>query len=158
MMSDGRRTRRRWRWSNVPVPEPHVAGLLAGLVLHASKPQPLTEGRRFGRIRTAVGLASIVVGIATAAWAVRSAGNANLERPTALVTDGPYTYSRNPMYVAWTVLYAGVALLSNAAWPLVLLPPVAVASHLGVRREERELERAFGVEYREYRRDVPRYL
>ena len=62
------------------------------------------------------------------------------------------------MYVAWMFLYAGVTLLSNAAWVLVLLPAVAVANHVVVRREERELERTFGDEYHQYRRDVPRYL
>ena len=155
-MTDERRTR--WRWSNVPVPEPHVAGLLAGLALHMSRPWPLPSTRRFGRVFRLIGWTCVVVGIATAGWAVRTASDADLERPTALVTSGPYAFSRNPMYVAWMSLYAGVTLLSNAAWVLVLLPAVAVANHVVVRREERELERTFGDEYHQYRRDVPRYL
>ena len=142
----------------MPIPEPHAAGLLAGLVLHLTNPRKLTVGRRSGRIRTAVGLPSIVVGVAITAWAVRTADDANLERPDTLVTTGPYAFNRNPMYVAWTVLCAGVALLRNAAWPLVLLPRVAVVSHLVVLREERELERAFGDEFREYRFRARRYL
>lgn len=61
------------------------------------------------------------------------------------------------MDVAWTALYAGVALVLDAAWPLVLPPLVAGATHAVVLGEERVLERRFGEAYRTYRRSVPRY-
>jgi len=35
---------------------------------------------------------------------------------TALVTEGPFRYSRNPIYLALTLLYLGVAFLVNALW------------------------------------------
>jgi protein-S-isoprenylcysteine O-methyltransferase Ste14 len=56
--------------------------------------------------------------------AVRAAADVDLERPDQLVRREPYTFSRNPMYVAWTVGYVGVALVANAAWPLLFLPVV----------------------------------
>lgn len=92
------------------------------------------------------------------AWAVRAAGDVEVADPAALVRAGPYAFSRNPMYAGWTLLYVGFAFLANALWPLLFLPAVASATHRAVLREERSLERAFGDEYRSYRRDVGRYL
>lgn len=152
-MVDGRG--RRWRRSNVPVPEPHVAGLVVGLACHLLWPWRVRER---GRAVRATGATLVGIGLLVVGLAVRTAGQGDVERPTALVTSGPYAFSRNPMYVAWTVLYVGVALLANTRWPLLGLPAVVAATHRIVRREERSLERAFGDEYRAYRRDVRRYV
>lgn len=152
-MLDARR--RRWRWGNVPIPEPHVFGLVASAALHTCRPWRITERRTVVR---AVGWPLVGAGLLCLGWAVRTVSDTNLEEPTALVSGGPYAFSRNPMYVAWTALYAGVALLSNTLWPFVLSPAVLAATHRVVRREERTLARAFGAEYRDYRRDVRRYL
>jgi protein-S-isoprenylcysteine O-methyltransferase Ste14 len=62
------------------------------------------------------------------------------------------------MYVAWTMIYLGVALVLNTLWLLVLLPLLAVLIHREARREESRLEDAFGEVYRTYRRRVRRYL
>ena len=145
-----------WRWSNVPVPESHAAGLVVGAVAHALRPTRLAGGnRRSARI---VGGGLVGGGLLLAAWAVRTVGEQDVERPTLLVTGGPYAVTRNPMYVAWTALYVGVAVLTNAAWLAVALPFVLLHCHATVRREERRLEREFGDEYRTYRRNVRRYL
>ena len=52
-------------------------------------------------------LASLWLG----AWAVRAAAGVDLERPNQLVDSGPYAHSRNPMYLAWTLGYVGIARL-----------------------------------------------
>jgi len=166
-MVDGRG--RRWRWSNVPVPEPHVAGLVAGLACHLVWPWRVREGGRSDRVTgrsvratersvRATGGTLVGIGLLVVGWAVRTVGGGSVERPNALVTSGPYAFSRNPMYVAWTMLYVGVALVANTRWPFLALPAVVAATHRIVRREERSLERAFGDEYRAYRRDVRRYV
>jgi protein-S-isoprenylcysteine O-methyltransferase Ste14 len=62
------------------------------------------------------------------------------------------------MYVAWTLGYLGVALVAGTAWPLLLLPVVLVVTQIVVLREERSLERRFGVAYRNYKTSVRRYL
>ena len=62
------------------------------------------------------------------------------------------------MYVAWTLGYAGVALVSGTAWPLLLLPAVLVVTQVVIMREERSLERRFGDAYRSYKASVRRYL
>jgi protein-S-isoprenylcysteine O-methyltransferase Ste14 len=56
------------------------------------------------------------------------------------------------------LLLAGIALAADAAWPLLLLPAVLLATHLVVVREERSLEARFGAGYRSYRASVRRYL
>ena len=82
----------------------------------------------------------------------------DLARPGQLVRGGPYAFSRNPMYVAATAVYLGVALVADAAWALLLLPAVLLATHLVVVREERSLSTRFGDGFRSYRASVRRYL
>jgi len=78
---------------------------------------------------------------------------------TALVTEGPYRYSRNPIYVALTLLYLGVAFLVNALWILLLVVPVLLVMRYGViAREEAYLTRKFGDAYRQYTAQVRRWL
>src|SRR5918996_3352620 len=73
---------------------------------------------------------------------------ANPWRPTtAIATDGPYRFTRNPAYVGMALLYVGIALCSQALWVLLPLPIVLVIIDRGViAREERYLERKFGQE------------
>ena len=92
------------------------------------------------------------------AWAVRAASDADLERPSALVSTGPYARSRNPMYVGWTLLYIGAALITRNAWMLFSLPLVGGVIHGEVLREEHALEGAFRKEYFRYRKQVRRYV
>ena len=78
---------------------------------------------------------------------------------TAMVTSGPYRFSRNPMYVGLSFLYVGLSLLTAMAWPLVMLPlALMTLTALVIRREERYLEAAFGGEYAAYRARVRRWL
>ena len=97
-------------------------------------------------------------GILLGAWAVRAAGTIAIEQPTALVTTGPFSFSRNPIYVAWTAFYVGSGFVVNSVWVFILLPIVVVVTHTTVKPEERSLERAFGDEYRKYQHRVRRYL
>jgi protein-S-isoprenylcysteine O-methyltransferase Ste14 len=63
------------------------------------------------------------------------------------------------MYIAWTLISLGVALVGNTPWPVVLLPGVLIYTHVCViLREERYLEQKFGDEYRQYRAGVRRYV
>ncbi len=97
-------------------------------------------------------------GIAISASAVRSVSNVDLEWSSTLITSGPYAISRNPMYVGWTLLYLGVALLTRNAWMVTSLPVVAGTIHRDILREEDALELAFGEEYLRYRKLVRRYI
>lgn len=110
------------------------------------------------------GLVLLAVALVIGAWGRRTmhGGGTNispLKPANSLITTGPFRFSRNPLYVAITLLYVGLTLLLNSWWGVVLLVPLLVVLHFGVvRREERYLERKFGDQYTAYRSQVRRYL
>ena len=144
-----------WRWGNIPIPEAHLVGLGTGILLQVLRPWSLPWPTWAGQV---CGWTLLLAGLWLGAWAVRAAARVDLERPNQLVDSGPYAFSRNPMYVAWTVGYLGVALVAGTAWPLLLLPVVLAVTQVVVLREERSLERHFGDKYRRYKTSVRRYL
>lgn len=78
---------------------------------------------------------------------------------SALITEGPYRFSRNPSYVSLTLLYLGIGILLNNGWILILVAPVFLVMDLWVvRREERHLEAKFGEEFLRYKAAVRRWL
>lgn len=108
-------------------------------------------------------LAIICAGLITIS-AFRSMNRAhttiNPSQPTtAIVSDGVFSLSRNPIYLSLTLLYIGIALLFSALWALLLLLPLLVIMQIGVvKREEIYLERKFGSEYLHYKTRVRRWL
>lgn len=81
-----------------------------------------------------------------------------MARPDRVVTDGPYAMSRHPMYVAWTAIYLGVALVARTAWLLLLTPLLVVLIRREIAREEERLAEIFGPAYVAYQARVRRYL
>ncbi len=78
---------------------------------------------------------------------------------TTLITDGPYRYSRNPGYLALTLLYLGLGVLLSSAWVCVLVVPTLLIINVAVvRKEEQHLESQFGEEYLRYKTAVRRWL
>ena len=78
---------------------------------------------------------------------------------TALVADGPYQWSRNPLYDAMMLIYAGLAIAAGSVWALVFLVPLFLVIDKGVvAREERYLERKFGDAYGQYKARVRRWI
>lgn len=78
---------------------------------------------------------------------------------TALVTDGAYRLTRNPMYLGLLCVYIAVALWFGVLWALILAPLVVLAvQRLAIAKEERYLERKFGDAYRAYRAQVRRWI
>ena len=138
----------------------YLGALALGLGLHTAfrvPVMPVTIARTLGVL-----LIACAVSIAVFAFrAMARAGTSfRTERPaTAIVTDGPFGYTRNPIYVALTLLYSGIAITINALWILLLIVPVIVVMQLGViAREERYLERKFGDEYLRYKARVRRWI
>ncbi len=134
--------------------------LALGLVLHWIRPlhpfPPLPA-----RVAGSVLLVASALLVRSAKGAMTRAGtNVRPDQPTlAIVTDGPFAVSRNPLYLATTGLYVSISLLVDALWPLVLLLPTLAILHWGVvRREERYLEAKFGEPYRAYRARVRRWI
>lgn len=81
-------------------------------------------------------------------------------RPTStFVRTGPYGFSRNPIYLAFTLLQMGLAAWVNSlAVLLTLLPALALMVLVVIPREERYLEGRFPSEYLQYKRGVRRWL
>lgn len=144
-----------WRWANIPLPEPHLIGVFISTALNLIRPWRLPGSSWH---HNNVGGIFLGAGGVISSAAVRAASDVDLERPSTLVCTGPYTISRNPMYVGWTLLYLGGALLTRNAWMITSLPVVAGLIHRDVLREERTLEEVFGVDYIRYRKRVRRYL
>jgi protein-S-isoprenylcysteine O-methyltransferase Ste14 len=124
-------------------------------VLYLTRPWRLSGSKRLYR---GAGWALVGAGVAISASAVRAASEVDLERPSKLISGGPYATSRNPMYVGWTLLYLGAALTTRNAWLVASLPAVVGLTHRDVLREEHTLEGAFGENYTRYRKLVARYL
>jgi protein-S-isoprenylcysteine O-methyltransferase Ste14 len=110
------------------------------------------------------GVVVLIAGISMMIWglaAFRRAMTAIFPNQPAneLVRDGPYRYTRNPMYVGLTTAFVGGACIIDSVWPLILLPLVLGLLYLlVVRREEAYLADAFGEQYRAYRRQVRRWF
>ena len=78
---------------------------------------------------------------------------------TALALEGPYRFSRNPMYLSLLLLMAGIGLAANTPWPLLMLPIVVVVLQRGViEYEERYLTAKFGEPYRAFMARVRRWI
>lgn len=152
-------------------PDIHVApplvygvGFLIGYLLGLVLPIPWSGDSATVHPLMIAGLLFIGLGFALALWGVAVLGRAKttilpFRASTAVVSDGPYRFTRNPMYVGMTLGYLGAALLFNTAWPLILLPLVLWAMvQLVITREEAFLSATFGSEYDDYRRRVRRWL
>jgi len=81
-------------------------------------------------------------------------------RPTTtIVRRGPYRFSRNPIYLAFTLFQIGLAAWVNSLGLLLtLLPALALMMLVVIPREERYLEARFPTEYLPYKRAVRRWL
>jgi protein-S-isoprenylcysteine O-methyltransferase Ste14 len=115
-------------------------------------------------LASSLGLVLLALGVALAVWGKRTMQHegtpAHPALPAkALVVTGPFAFSRNPLYVARTLLYVGLAFAMNTSWPLItLLPLLAFMHYAVVLGEERQLDARFGVAYRAYRTRVRRWL
>jgi protein-S-isoprenylcysteine O-methyltransferase Ste14 len=155
-----------------PIPHPGVrfpppflfaAAFLAAWLLSRRIPLPLLP-RGAVPAGEALGIALVAAGIVLMFWGIatfrahRTAVFPN--RPAAhIVRDGPYRFTRNPMYTGMTATYLGLTLTINDVWPLVFLPiALLLLVRLVITREERYLSSAFPSEYAEYRRRVRRWL
>ena len=120
--------------------------------------------RRAVRPQVRSGCAVFSVGFVLAIWAtttIRRAGNrVETNTPTtAIVENGPYRFTRNPIYLGMFLGQAGLATGFNSAWILAMLVPFYFVIRFGViAREEAYLERKFGEVYLAYKSRVRRWL
>lgn len=113
---------------------------------------------------TYLGVVPIVAGVVLAVVAKRRFDGVGttvrpFERSTAVVSDGPFGYSRNPMYLGMFLALSGLFVVLGSLSPLPVLPLfywIIVTKF--VRREERHMVEQFGDVYGDYKRRVRRWL
>jgi protein-S-isoprenylcysteine O-methyltransferase Ste14 len=115
-------------------------------------------------LQRGLGWVALVAGFAimlTAAGLFRKAGTET--RPwktsTALITEGVYRWTRNPMYLGMALIYAGAAMILDSLVALLLLIPlVYVIQREVIEREEAYMAARFGDAYRAYKDQVRRWF
>ena len=138
----------------------YLGSILLGLLLHFAWPLHLLRHPVGAPIGAGVVLMAVGLFIA-AVLTFRAAGTpVPGNRPTtSIIRTGPYRFSRNPIYLAFSAFQIGLALWVDSLWLLVtLLPALALMSFWVIPREERYLEARFHSEYLPYRSSVRRWL
>jgi protein-S-isoprenylcysteine O-methyltransferase Ste14 len=133
-----------------------AAGLLASRLLRI-RFLPRRLARTLGPL---VIVGGVVIGQSGFREVRRAGSNVDPREPaTTVVTGGPFRFTRNPMYLGFTLMYVGISALANALLPILLLPAIQQLMRRGViEREERYLERKFGEEYLQYKESVRRWI
>jgi protein-S-isoprenylcysteine O-methyltransferase Ste14 len=138
----------------------YLSSIVLGLVIHFAWPAQLVPPAISTPVGAIVTLAAIALFI-SAIRAFRAAGTPTPgNRPTtAIVSTGPYRFSRNPIYLAFSFFQLGLALWVNSVGLLItLVPAVALMSLVVIPREERYLQARFPAEYLPYKASVRRWL
>jgi protein-S-isoprenylcysteine O-methyltransferase Ste14 len=138
----------------------YLISLVTGALLQLATPLPFLPGM----LAVPLGAALVAVAIALFSYSVaklRAAGTPVPARKptTVIVRTGPYRFSRNPIYLAFSLLQLGIAIWVNSLWLLATLVAAVVLIHyVVIPREEHYLERRFGAEYLDYKASVRRWL
>ena len=144
----------------VPPPLIYLLPLASGLLLDRKAHLPFLP-RSVARL---LGWPLVGGGVVLSGWAFRTLWAAETtlrpDKPVSKLTqEGPFRYSRNPIYLSDAMIYAGIAVLRNSLWAILLLPlAVFVIEREVIGREERYLEGTFGEEYLDYKRRVRRWI
>ncbi len=111
-----------------------------------------------------IGSALTLAGLALAFWAVREMRRAGttlapFSTPSAMVTGGPFQFSRNPIYLAYVCAEIGIPLALGYYWGVLLaFFLVDLYNRLVIEPEEILLDRQFEAEYQQYKNKVRRWL
>lgn len=133
-----------------------IAALLFQQVLPLPEP-PRSFSRVAGLIFGGLG-AGLCIWSITLFWRARTS-LIPIKPSMALVSAGPYRFTRNPMYLGLLSLYVGLGFWWPALWAIILLPlVVGIIQRQVIRKEEWYLERRFGAAYLDYKQQVRRWL
>jgi protein-S-isoprenylcysteine O-methyltransferase Ste14 len=138
----------------------YLISLILGAALQLATPFAFLPGM----LAVPLGAPLVMVAIALFAYSAatfRAAGTpVPARKPTTMIVRaGPYRFSRNPIYLAFSLFQLGIAMWVNSVWLLAtLVGAVALMHYFVIRREEEYLERRFGAQYLDYKASVPRWL
>jgi len=136
--------------------------LAAATVLEAILPLPIPVAHSLASYVAGVALAASGFGMIAMGTRRFAAAGTNIPPTlptTALVVDGIYGRTRNPLYLGTTLIYLGLSVAAGSLWAIRLVVPLLWVINVGVvKREERYLERKFGDAYRDYKARVRRWI
>ena len=136
--------------------------LVAATVLEAVAPLPVLGAYALARYLSGAALAAcgfVLIGMGMRRFAAAGTNVPPNLPTTALVVDGIYGRTRNPLYLGTTLLYLAPGVAAGSLWATVLAIPLLWVINVGViAREERYLERKFGDAYRAYKGRVRRWV
>lgn len=138
----------------------YLVSLASGVAIQLAVPLPFLPGT----LAVPLGVPLVAVAIALFSYSVakfRAAGTPVPARKptTAIIRTGPYRFTRNPIYLAFSVFQFGIAIWVNSAWLLAtLVGAMALVNYVVIQREERYLERKFGAQYLDYKASTRRWL
>ncbi len=144
----------------IPPPVIYITLLVAGVVMDSA----WMRGELAETSSMTIGLAVFLAGCLISGFSVprhkKEGSNIEPWKPTTkIMADGLYGRSRNPIYVAMAMLYAGIAIGADSGMAmLLLLPCLIIIRYYVIAREERYLGQKFGAEYEEYMRTVRRWF
>ncbi|RUU09293.1 isoprenylcysteine carboxylmethyltransferase family protein [Mesorhizobium sp. M7A.T.Ca.TU.009.01.3.2] len=102
------------------------------------------------------GIALILIGIGGRLWSILYIGG---RKSAEVVTTGPYSVMRNPLYFFSTVAAVGIGTQTGSAIVAVASAVLcAAAFHIVTLREERHLATVLGAPYKDYVARVPRFF
>ena len=157
--------------ADIPIPPPmiYLAALGLGAVMHyLIWPLPLTLpdiGSIAGeRLRTGLGILLVVIGVFGSGFTAsrfKLIGDSPMPtKPTsAIITTGPYSVSRNPLYLFVALVYLGIGLSLGSLWIIIMfIPLIYLVQRLAIIPEEQYLESKFGDQYLDYKAEVRRWI
>lgn len=117
----------------------------------------------FDELLSLFGVLIFGLGIIISVWAKVTMGKiwgipSEMRRDqTKLIKTGPFHYSRNPIYVGLVMVLAGYGLALQSYFTFLALIPLLYFMN-AAEKEEKLLEKHFGKEYLEYKKNVPRFF
>ena len=138
----------------------YLGAIALGLAVHYAWPAPFVPPA----LAAPLGATVVLLAVALFVASVRTFKAAGTPVPgnqptTAIVRTGPYRFSRNPIYLAFTLLQLGLAVWVNGLGLLItLVPAILLMALVVIPREERYLSGKFPAEYAAYRAAVGRWL
>ena len=141
-------------------PFAYLISLVVGVLIQLAVPIPFLPRA----LAMPLGVTLIAVAIALFYYSAMKFRAARTPVParkptTVIVRTGPYRFSRNPIYLAFSLFQLGIGTWLDSVWLLAtLVGAVALIHFVVIPREERYLERRFGAQYLDYKASVRRWL
>ena len=144
----------------IPPPPIYGCALLVGLGLDCLWPYPvLPDLAQYWVGGVVIALSFVLIALVLREFVRAKTSFSSHSPSSALITSGPFRYSRNPAYLSLSMLYVGIGIVVDSVWILGLgIVAVLITHYAVILREEAYLERKFGDEYRTYLVSVRRWL